>query len=54
MSGRTGDADEKRAAAREAHREGKSASEAGSSSGASKQLDHARTSDREPKGDAKS
>ena len=35
------DADAQRAAVREAHREGKSASEAGVSTGASKQTDHA-------------
>ncbi len=38
MGGRTGDADEKRSAARQAHKEGKSASEAGVTTGASKQI----------------
>lgn len=54
MADKPGSPDEKRAAVREAHREGKSASEAGASTGASKQIDTKRSKDREPKGDRKS
>jgi hypothetical protein len=54
MSEKKGSADEKRAAARDARRHGMSASEAGASTGASKQVKTARDKDREPKGDIKS
>jgi hypothetical protein len=54
MPEKKGSADEKRAAAREARREGKSPSEAGATTGASKQIKTARHKDREPKGDRKS
>ena len=53
MPEKKGNADEKRAAAREARRQGKSASEVGASTGASKQIKTARDKDREPKGDRK-
>jgi hypothetical protein len=48
------DANIKRKQAREAHKEGMSASEAGVSTGASKQIKHLKSSEREPKGDRKS
>jgi hypothetical protein len=54
MADKPGGPDQKRAAIREGHREGKSASEAGASTGASKQVKTKRTHDREPKGDRKS
>ena len=54
MSEKKGSADEKRAAARDARRHGMSASEAGVSTGASKQIRTERDKNREPKGDAKS
>jgi hypothetical protein len=53
MSQQNRSADEKRAAERDARQQGKSASEAGASTGASKQIKTARDKDREPKGDAK-
>jgi hypothetical protein len=54
MPEKKGNADDKRAAARQARREGLPASEAGASTGASKQIRTARDKDREPKGDSKS
>jgi hypothetical protein len=54
MADKPGGPDQKRAAVREAHREGKSASEAGTSTGASKQIKTERSHDRHPKGDRKS
>ena len=47
------DANVKRKLAREAHEQGMSASEAGVSTGASKQTKHLSSSEREPKGDRK-
>ncbi len=44
----------KQSAIKQAKREGKSPSEAGVTTGASKQTEHKRDKDREPKGDAKS
>ncbi|WP_374969322.1 hypothetical protein [Terrabacter sp. BE26] len=54
MPEKKGDADEKRAKAAEARRHGMSASEAGVSTGASKQREHLPDKKREPKGDRKS
>jgi hypothetical protein len=54
MADKPGGPDHKRAAVRDAQREGKSASEAGASTGASKQIKTERSHDREPKGNRKS
>jgi hypothetical protein len=51
MPEKTGDADAKRAAAADARRRGMSASEAGVSTGASKQLRKLPDKKRQPKGD---